>query len=99
MNEDTALTVAQVATRFGMTEETIRKWIARGTLRAARPGGKSWIIRESDVQAMLDAGDSGFAADRELWRKPTASLPLDTPQEQPAEFWETPATLTGGDGR
>jgi excisionase family DNA binding protein len=92
MDENTALTVAQVAERFGVNVPTVRRWIKRKQLNAARPGGKTWIILERDVQAMLDAGDPGFAGftpNGDLWQSPGG---LETAAE-PApktDMWDDP---------
>jgi excisionase family DNA binding protein len=95
---DAAHTVAQVATRFNVTDQTVRDWIARGRLRAARPGGKAWIILESDIQTMLGAGDPGFAperAGRQLWR--AVAPALDEAEEEPPAAAEPTDLWDGAD--
>ena len=53
MPDDDILSVAQVASDFGVTPQTVRAWIASGKLRAARIG-KSFHILRGDVRAMLE---------------------------------------------
>lgn len=43
--------VAEVATRMQVTERTVRRWIADGTLPAVKIGGRVRIAR-ADVDAM-----------------------------------------------
>lgn len=46
------LTVAEVATRFGVGEPTVRRWIAAGELPALCLGGRAgYRIRPEDVAA------------------------------------------------
>jgi len=93
MDENTALTVAQVAERFGVNVPTVRRWIKRKQLNAARPGGKTWIILERDVQAMLDAGDPGFAGftpNGELFGGSPPALETALESEPATDMWEDP---------
>jgi excisionase family DNA binding protein len=47
------LTVRQAAQAFQVSEKTIRAWIRRGSLHAAKPGGFTWRIPESELQRLL----------------------------------------------
>ncbi len=48
------LTVKDAADRLKVNPQTVRRWIRRGVLRAARvPGGKGWRIREDDLISAL----------------------------------------------
>ena len=51
---DQLLTVAEVAARTRVTEETVRRWLRQGLLRGvclSRKGG--WRVREADLAAFL----------------------------------------------
>lgn len=39
---------SDIAKMAKKTERTVRKWIRSGKLKATKPGGKEYIIRESD---------------------------------------------------
>jgi excisionase family DNA binding protein len=51
MADTELLTVKEVAGRLKLNPQTVRRWIKRGLLPAARVGGKEWRIRESDLEA------------------------------------------------
>ena len=55
MVEDRLLTVEQVAQRLQFSEETVRRWIRDGRLRATLMGSMrgGYRVRESDVEATL----------------------------------------------
>jgi excisionase family DNA binding protein len=57
-DEEQLLTVAQVARRLGLNEETIRRWIKAGKLRAIRFGSNraGYRIKRSDVNAIMTGG-------------------------------------------
>lgn len=46
------MTVPQVATRTGMTEETIRRWARTGVLPGQRLINKQWVFCEEDVNLL-----------------------------------------------
>lgn len=48
-----ALTVEEAAARLRLSPRTVRRMIGAGTLPATRPGGKRWIILESEVTRIL----------------------------------------------
>jgi len=52
VDDDPLLTVRQVAQRFQVAEKTIRRWIARGTLRAVKTTA-GWRVRQSEVERLL----------------------------------------------
>jgi excisionase family DNA binding protein len=52
------LTVEEVAERFRVNPQTVRRWIRRGLLPAAKVGGKEWRLRAEDVEAQLRTPDS-----------------------------------------
>jgi len=43
------LTVEEAAERLKMNPQTVRRWIRRGLLPAAKVGRKEWRIREADL--------------------------------------------------
>jgi excisionase family DNA binding protein len=53
---DAFLTVAEVAETLKLNQQTVRNWIDRGELPAARLGQRRIRVRESDLQAFIDAG-------------------------------------------
>ncbi|AZZ52814.1 helix-turn-helix domain-containing protein [Rathayibacter festucae] len=46
------LTIAQAADRLGVSDKTVRRWIAAGTLPARRLGAKIIRIRSSDLDTL-----------------------------------------------
>jgi excisionase family DNA binding protein len=71
--DDTFLTVAEVADRLKLNQQTVRNWIDRGELAAVRLGQRRIRVRESDLTTFIDAGTSAAAE-----RSPTASDLVDT---------------------
>ena len=51
-------TVRQAAHLFQVSEKTVREWIRRGRLVAAKPGGSSWRIAEAELSRALDGRQS-----------------------------------------
>lgn len=49
------LTVAQTAQYLQLSEKTVRRLIATGTLHASKLGNRSWRIRACDIEAYLSA--------------------------------------------
>lgn len=63
--DDKLYTTARVADLFGVTTETVRDWIARGTLKAVKPGGVGqYRIKRSELIRFANHkyGDGGTAA-------------------------------------
>jgi excisionase family DNA binding protein len=58
MNNDRYLTVLEVAERLRVNEETVRRWVRTGRLRAVMPGGRKagYRISERAVHDMM-SGD------------------------------------------
>lgn len=55
MMEDRWLTVAQIADRLQVHEETVRRWLREGRLVGRNFGGKTgYRVRERDFEAFLD---------------------------------------------
>ncbi|ODR03914.1 hypothetical protein BHQ15_17740 [Mycolicibacillus koreensis] len=52
-NNDELLTVQAVADRFGVTDRTVRRYVASGLIPAARLGKRLIRIRAADVDAVL----------------------------------------------
>jgi excisionase family DNA binding protein len=44
------LTVDDVAKRLKLNPQTVRRWIRRGLLPAAKLGGKEWRVRMEDLE-------------------------------------------------
>jgi excisionase family DNA binding protein len=54
---DVWMTTAEVATEWGRNVETVRRWIRDGHLPAHRtPGGRTLLVKRSDVLRTLDRG-------------------------------------------
>jgi excisionase family DNA binding protein len=49
-------TVAEVAERLKMNEQTIRNWIDRGELPAIRLGARRVRVRQADLDRFIEAG-------------------------------------------
>lgn len=47
--------VDEVAGMLDMNPVTIRKWVKSGKLKAAQPGGKNYIIKETDLKEFIDS--------------------------------------------
>lgn len=52
---DELLTAAEVASRLKVATQTVRNWVDRGELPAIRVGVRRVRIRESDLEAFLEA--------------------------------------------
>ena len=67
MADDEILTVAQVATQFHVTPQTVRSWIDSGKLKAGRVG-KAYVILRGDVFAMVEqAASERQHSERAAW--------------------------------
>ncbi len=67
MADDEILTVAQVATQFHVTPQTVRSWIDSGKLKAGRVG-KAYVILRGDVFAMVEqAANERQHSERAAW--------------------------------
>ena len=56
MADEEYLTPAQLAEELKVTDVTVRRWIDRGHLPAAKAGPRRWMIRRSDVNRFLAGG-------------------------------------------
>ena len=62
---DAWLTTAQVAIEWGRNVETVRRWIREGQLPAHRtPGGRTLLVKRSDVRRTLERGRVDVKRDR-----------------------------------
>ncbi len=55
---DEWLSSAEVAAQLKVNVQTVRVWVREGRLRAVRTGASRYRIRRSDVQHMLNDGES-----------------------------------------
>ena len=53
------LTVSQVAEYLQLSEKTVRRLIANGELTASKVGGRSWRIKEIDIEQYFNANTNG----------------------------------------
>ena len=51
--DSSSLSISQVARRFGVSLETIRRWEKAGLLHAIRPDGKNRIFQNQEVEELL----------------------------------------------
>jgi excisionase family DNA binding protein len=70
--DDPWLTLAEIADELRLSPVTIRSWIAKGRLRAMRAGQRKWLVRRSDLDAMLADTDGGNSS------QPTPEADTDT---------------------
>lgn len=63
MTEEALLTVRQVAKRLSVHEETVRRWIAAGRLRAIKLGSRAagWRIRQGELDRFLQERETDGA--------------------------------------
>jgi excisionase family DNA binding protein len=56
LEQETFVTVEEVARRLSLNSETIRRWLRSGRLRGIRLGERraGWRIREADLSAFLN---------------------------------------------
>jgi len=54
---DTLLTVAQVAGRLQVAQETVRRWLVAGRLHGVRLGGRKlgWRVSEDELERFVRA--------------------------------------------
>jgi len=52
-------TVSQVAEYLQISEKTVRRLIANGELTASKVGGRSWRIKETDIEQYLNENTNG----------------------------------------
>ena len=69
--EETFLTVAEVAEKLKLNQQTVRNWIDQGSLPAVRVGRRVRIKR-SDFERVLDEGYSGGTASSREGTHPSA---------------------------
>lgn len=48
------LTCADIAKMTGKTLLTVQKWCRSGKLKAARPGGRDYLIKREDFEAFME---------------------------------------------
>lgn len=51
--KDVYLSCSDVVNMTGRSRREVMSWCASGKLKASRPGGKSWMIKESDLKEFL----------------------------------------------
>ena len=58
MQDEPILTVAEVAARLKISQETVRIWLRDGKMRGYRPGGDKigWRVPASEVERVLKGG-------------------------------------------
>jgi excisionase family DNA binding protein len=58
VNHSAILTKQQAAEYLQVTPRYLNRMVASGRLKAYRPSGKLWRIRQSDLDAFLESGAS-----------------------------------------
>lgn len=59
--EKAYLSCAEIAEMTGVTIKTVWNWCRTGKLKAARPGGRDYIVKHEDFEAFMES-DSRKAA-------------------------------------
>lgn len=52
--EKEILSVFEVSKVLSVNEQTVRKWIRQGKLKASKPTGKNYIIKAKDLKDFID---------------------------------------------
>lgn len=52
--EKEVLSVFEVSKVLSVNEQTVRKWIRQGKLKASKPTGKNYIIQAKDLQNFIN---------------------------------------------
>jgi excisionase family DNA binding protein len=52
---DRRMSVPEIAREFGFAPATVRRWIATGSLPFARTPGGKFLVRPSDLEAVLNS--------------------------------------------
>lgn len=63
--EDRYLSCADIAKMTGKSIRTVWFWIKSGKLKASRPGGRDYAIREEDFLAFMGSDNSSRNRERE----------------------------------
>jgi excisionase family DNA binding protein len=88
MADDEILTVAQVATQFHVTPQTVRSWIDSGKLKAGRVG-KAYVILRGDVFAMVEqAASERQHSERSSWADERESELSPAGGRPPRALWD-----------
>jgi excisionase family DNA binding protein len=66
--QDEFLTVNEIAARFKVNQQTVRNWIDQGALTAVRVGPRRVRVRQSDLDAYIEASSTATAGDVEQAR-------------------------------
>jgi|ERR1019366_3408919 excisionase family DNA binding protein len=60
--EDQFLTVAEIAERLRVNQQTVRNWIDRGELAAVRIGARRIRVRQSELDRFIAAGETSASS-------------------------------------
>jgi excisionase family DNA binding protein len=63
VTNDQYLTPSQVAEELHVTVVTVRRWITTGQLAASKAGPRKWMVRGSDLSALLARSNAGAGGD------------------------------------
>ena len=55
--EKEILTVNEVAKVLQVNQQTVRKWIRNGKLKASKPTGKNYIIQAQDLKKFINGNN------------------------------------------
>src|SRR5882672_11400947 len=86
------LSVGAVASRAGVTADTVRLWEREGRLRAARTPGGQRRFREEDVDALLGVGEDSRSGRTKIVRPVGPVKPDRLPSTTQADDRPEPAT-------
>ena len=87
--DETFLTVAEIAERLRLNQQTVRNWIDRGELAAIRVGPRRVRVRASELERFIAASSSAGLPDeataRQKFDEALAAIETNTdPGELPA---------------
>jgi excisionase family DNA binding protein len=95
-SHDEFLTVDDVASLLKVDQQTVRNWIDRGELPGVRVGSRHVRVRQSDLEAFIDAG-STVAPITEPSTAPLDEGSMTAWATRGARMAEATATLQDGD--
>ena len=95
MSLDEFLTVAEVADRLRLNQQTIRNWIDRGALRAVRVGPRRVRVRRVDLERFITESSMPGPTDEDSARQALAARGGEGERAALTRLAKTAASLAG----